>query len=100
MAHGLAIYDASGAPRLEVTDRITRLLLRRYVPADESSSVVVPGFDAAKGVAFVAARLPGTLLPSSTRIGHEVSVSGETVSWSPGFGSGRADGDLLVFAYA
>lgn len=101
MAYGLQLYDASGVLGLAVTDRLTRLIYTRFLPANESSSVVVPAFDAATCAAFAAPRMPA-LTESSSRAGHVVTTSGTTISWSPGSAAPgfRADSDLLVFAYA
>lgn len=102
MSHGLAIFKAGGAPGLEVTDRITRLLLSRSLPRDETSSVSVAGFDAAKGVAFAVPRLPSGLLYYDIRFGHSISISGTTISWAPSHPNtaARVASDLFVFMYA
>ena len=98
MAHGLEVYDATGALKLSVTSRLTRLIYTRFLPAAESSSAVVSGFDASTCVAMVVPRLP-SLTATSSRSGHNISISGTTISWSPGDAIYRADSDLLVFAY-
>ncbi len=102
MSHGLAIFKAGGAPGLEVTDRITRLLHSQSLPRDETSSVTVTGFDAAKGVAFVVPRLPSGLPYFDIRMGHSISISGETISWAPSYPNpaSRVASDLFVFMYA
>lgn len=98
MSHGLEVFNASAVRTLSVTSRLTRLVYTRFLPAAESSSVSVTGFDAATHIAMVVARLPA-LTPSNTLVGHNISISGTTISWAPGSASFRADADLLVFAY-
>ncbi len=101
MAHGIEIYNQHGQLRVSLTSRITRLLFSRHISRGSSGSVTVPGFDPNKGVAMVIAK--GVSNSSYGVVPHQVSVSGETVSWSPHSESDFADhhaGQLLVFAYA
>jgi hypothetical protein len=98
MSYGLEIFNASGVRTLSVTARLTRLIYTRFLPAAETSSASVSGFDAATCVAMVVPRLP-SLTASSSRVGHNITISGTTISWTPGSASFRADSDLLVFAY-
>lgn len=101
MAHGLEVYTAAGATRLAVTDRITRLLLRRSLGASESSSQSVPGFDSARGVAFAVPKITGGMNPLDPRMGHIVSTSGATVTWTASaIASARVASELFVFMYA
>ncbi len=98
MTHGVELFDPSGVRTLSVTTRLTRLLYTRFLPAAESSSASVSGFDSATCVAMAVPRLPA-LTASSSRAGHNISVSGTTISWAPADATYRADSDLLVFAY-
>ncbi len=98
MTFGLQTFKADGSPQIKVDTRLTRLIYTRFLPAAESSSVSVPNFNSANCVAVAVPRLP-SLTAASSRVGHNISVSGSTVSWSPASASYRADSDLLVFAY-
>jgi hypothetical protein len=98
MAYGFEIFDGSGVKTLSVTSRLTRLIYTRVLPAAESSSVSVSGFDASTCVVMAVPRLPA-LTAANSRVGHNISISGTTITWSPGSASFRADSDLLVFAY-
>jgi hypothetical protein len=98
MAYGFEIFDGSGVRTLAVTSRLTRLIYTRFLPAAESDSATVSDFDAATCVAMAVPRLP-SLTVANSRVGHNISISGTTITWSPGSASFRADSDLLVFAY-
>jgi hypothetical protein len=100
MSFGFEVFDAAGALKLGATTRLTRLILTRFLPAAESSSLVVPGFTLATHVAMAIPILP-SLTPQTTRTGHQLTISGSTISWAPGdpFASFRANSELLVFAY-
>ena len=98
MAYGAEIFDASGVRTLSVTTRLTRLIYTRALPAAETSSVSVADFDAATCVAVAIPRLP-SLTAGSSRVGHNISVSGTMISWEPADPFDRADSDLMVFAY-
>lgn len=101
MAHGLEIYDAAGALVMGVTNRVTRLIYTRALPAAESSSATVTDFDAATCVAFAVPRLTATPLAVSPQRGHTISTSGTTITWTAADPSAavRRDCDLFVFAY-
>lgn len=98
MSYGLETYTSAGVLSMSVTTRLTRLIYRRFLPANETSSVAVPNFSTTNCVALVVPRLPA-LNKTSSRAGHNISISGATVSWAPSTPSYRADSELLVFAY-
>lgn len=79
MSFGLEVYTPSGGTRLSVADRITRVLYFAFVPAGTSGSVTIDGLTSAAAAAF--AIIAGS--PSINEVPTQVSVSGNTVSWSP-----------------
>ena len=94
MAHGFEVYKSNGDVKLSVTDLLTRILYVRHLPKDESSSVVVAGFDATKGFAFA------VNLDSPYYYKHAVTTSGTTISWTANsFASYRANSYLIVGMY-
>lgn len=80
MAHGLELFSATGALRLGVSDRITRLLFRQYVPAGQSGSVHLPDIVPGRTAAFAVLRGPNwaSVTPLVT-----LDEEARTVAWSP-----------------
>lgn len=72
MPAGLQIFDASGAERLSLTDRLTRVV--GTIPASSvSGSIDVPAFSLGTPFWF--------LLEQTEIFGPEVTISGTTLSW-------------------
>lgn len=103
MAHGLEVFTVTGAARLRVTDRLTRLLHARFIAAGEASNVTVSGFSTSTGVAVLAPRYTGVPELSATKVMPQLTIAGDNIAWSYAWWTGsaglRIDCDLLVFAY-
>ncbi len=78
MSYGFKVYDASGNVRLNVTDRMTRVIYTQLLARSASGSVSPIGFDGTKGDAFAVKRETG-----AHRAPHRVTVSGNTVFYQP-----------------
>lgn len=103
MAFGLQIFDAAGNPRLDTSDKITRLIYSKIIPKDESSSITITGFDSTKGIAITTCMDPNTTKPR--KMAHQVKSVGSTITWIPAMKDdtgARPTGSnslLLVFMY-
>ena len=82
MAFGLKTFRESGAVHLDYTDRLTRVLLVKYLGANASGNQTVTGFDPTKGAAFVT-MLDNTSTGEALKAPHTISHSGSTVYWTP-----------------
>lgn len=78
MAFGLRVRKEDGTPRLDVTNRITRLAFSRIVDATASGAQVVPGLSTLN--AFVTAQCLGSV--DDTSCPHDVRIAGDIVFWT------------------
>ncbi|MFZ5658777.1 MAG: hypothetical protein ACOY5C_02845 [Pseudomonadota bacterium] len=88
---GLELFNAAGASRLRVTDRLTRVLYQATVASGVSGSVNLPDFVPAKGVV-----VSQSVADSAHARVHKTSVSGSIVSWSGTDGGGNPLGPSLI----
>lgn len=105
MSYGLEVFNASGQSRLQITDRITRLVYSNIVGATNSGSASVPGITTSNAVV--------TCIPIDVAAGqlyvmpHLVWITNNTVNWDavpnadPGPCSNihRSDSLIMVFMY-
>lgn len=89
MPQGLEVYDANGVLVIGITDRLQRVLGSVYTGTG-AGSLTVPGF--ASGVPFYFVRRDGNLDSINTLQPKNVTVQGNTLSWS-------ADGQALTILY-
>lgn len=78
MANGMRIYNASGQLRVEITDRLTRIVHIQDLPTNSSGSVSVPGFNAAHGGAIA---IPGYLEERLT-MPPRIWFDGSSIHWA------------------
>lgn len=78
---GLQCFDSTGNITLDFTDRITRVLFSRVVAADTSGSDTIELPDGNVNRIFAYA-IP--LNSNGDKAAHNVSVSDDVVSWTPG----------------
>lgn len=99
MAYGLEIYNAAGAPRLRITDRISRLIYSTRVAFNVSGSVTLADFDASKGCVVTQ---PYNAVGDLPCMGHHIRISGSTIYWDAANNTSYTKGDdlILVFLYA
>jgi hypothetical protein len=100
MAQGLQVFTPAGAMRLDVSDRLTRLVYSAEVEATSSGSDTVTGITTAN------ATVTALALDASAayQCPHEVWISDDTVHWAamPAPGSGndvRVASQILVFRH-
>jgi hypothetical protein len=77
---GLQCFDSTGNITLDFTDRITRVLFSRVVAADTTGSYVIELPDGNVNRTFSYA-IP--LNSPGDKAAHDVSISGNVVSWTP-----------------
>jgi len=102
MQFGFKVYDAADNTRLDVSDRITRVIYTRFLPYNESGSVTPPGFDGTKGDAFaVMISTANYAFGGNHRAPHQISISGNTVYWTrdPYYPDPNANSLLIVVHY-
>lgn len=102
MANGLQVFNASGALRLDVSDRLTRLVYSAIVAATASGTATVTGITTANAV-------PIALCVDASvnyKCPHEVWVTDDTIHWAavpaPGDGASqdvRQASLILVFRH-
>ena len=90
MAYGFRTFDTDGNVLVDFSTQLTRLLYQRYVGANESGSIEVPGFSGNGGHAWgyaVRTAIDWTEeLYAATYVGaHEVTWVGDTISWAPNY---------------
>jgi hypothetical protein len=79
MSYGLEVFNAAGASRLKVTDRLTRLVYSNIVAATNTGSSAIPGITESNAVA--------TAIPVDVAAGqfyvmpHLVWITPNTVNW-------------------
>lgn len=99
MAHGLQVFDASGNVRLDVTDRITRLVHSAEVSATNSGTATVTGITTANAVAMAIC----VDASAEYQCPHEVWITDDTVHWaalpSPSGTDPRNASLILVFRH-
>lgn len=101
MTWALRIRNEFGQIRLDTTDKLTRLVYSAIIPADSTGSVVIPGFDSARGIAITT-----SLSSDPIKLAHQVRSDGNQVFWRASMreDSGSrvtgTDSMLLVFMYA
>ena len=78
MAHGLQVFNSAGALRLDVSDRLTRLVHSQVVGATSSGTASVPGITTANAVAIA------MCIDAAVRYKcpHEVWITADTVHWA------------------
>lgn len=100
MSHGLRVRNASGQVRIDTTDKLTRLIHSEILPADATGSLVIPGFDSARGVAITM-----SMSSDPVKLAHQVRSAGNQVFWrasmrvNSGARPSGTDSLLLVFMY-
>lgn len=90
MAYGLRVWAANGSLRLDMTDRLFRLIFDRLVAADESGSVSLPAYDSNRGahIAFLVdifEAIQGVPLFGMQKIVHDLAWNNSTkvLTWTP-----------------
>lgn len=102
MTYGLETYDTNGNTRLSISDRLSRVLFKKFVASDETGEQLVPGFDPARGLA-ISIPMHGTVegFNGYHGIGHYTSYyqsgSDYYVTWKPD--SIAASSLILVIMY-
>jgi hypothetical protein len=100
MSYGLRIRNAAGQVRLDTSYKLTRLIYSAILPAAETSSIVITGFDSSKGIAITYA-----FSNDPNVFAHQVKSDGNQVFWRASMltdSSTRPTGTdslLLVFMY-
>jgi hypothetical protein len=100
MAHGLQVFTAGGDLRLDVSDRLTRLVHSDVVGATSSGSTTVAGITTANATVTAVA----VDASAAYQCPHEVWITDNTVHWAamPAPSSGndvRVSSLILVFRY-
>ncbi len=98
-AYGLECFDASGNIVVSYTDTLTRLVFTTIASPGISGSVNLPVLATGQyAVAAIGAAAVEVSYP------HAVSISGNTVTWTPQYASGQdvsssAYTTILIFLY-
>jgi len=94
MGLGMQVFDASGNLMIDVTTRLSRVIGTTTIGAGSTSSIAVP----ASGTGIVWYAVYGS---GGNRYSPVISVSGDTISWSPrsGFPGGAVDVTILYGRY-
>lgn len=102
MAQGLQVYTASSALRLDVSDRLTRLMYSAVVAATASGSATVTGITTANAVPIALC----VDAAGNYKCPHEVWITDNTIHWAampaPGDGGStdvRESSLILVFRH-
>jgi hypothetical protein len=101
MAHGLQVFNAAGSLRLDVSDRLTRLMYSAVVAATASGSATVAGITTANAVPIAMC----VDAAGNYKCPHEVWITDNTIHWAampaPGGGSTdvRESSLILVFRH-
>jgi len=102
MAHGLEVYNAAGALRLAVTDKITRLVYSAEVAATSSGAFNVSGITTTNAVVISQA----INAPAAYSMPHEAWITSGQVHWAalpgpaPGSNDVRSASLIQVFRHA
>lgn len=97
MAYGIQCRDANGNLTLDSTTRLGRLVFSTIAAKDSSGSTTISGLSDKNIVAAASALANGYL--SSEQLAHTVSISGDTVSWSPHKTNFIPNGDSLIMVW-
>jgi hypothetical protein len=91
--YGMLITNASGQTRLNISDKVFRLVTSFTVNAGVSGSVTIAGLSGKSPVAFASVVNQTT---SQFVLPHNVSFNGDVVSYAPGIRNGNS----IIWIYA
>jgi len=92
--YGLKVFDSSGNVTLDTTDTITRFRYSKEVAADASSSVTLSDISGLDSV-----EISVSTDSSFDSIGHDVSRSGTTITWTAKSSVLGASSASLIFVF-